>query len=238
MDRELWINGSFTLIDPLPQWYCPTCKKYLLKGEKDEFHFVETIESKNIRKIKGWEEREIFDTRYRFTGTLKCSNPSCKDVVIFSGTGSMTYAPKKDKSGAVYTVEAPYFVPQYFNPPLYLFEINKDCPEKIATAIYDSFGLYWYDESSCANKIRIVVEIIMNQQRVRKTSEKKGKRLNLHQRIEFFERKKPDIAKHLFAIKFIGNDGSHMGKITTDDLIDAYTLLEYSINNLYGNEVK
>jgi hypothetical protein len=40
------------------------------------------------------------------------------------------------------------------------------------------------------------------------------------------------------AIKWIGNKGSHLGGIEKNDLLDAYELLEYSLNKLYNDPSK
>jgi len=50
---------------------------------------------------------------------------------------------------------------------------------------------------------------------------------------------KPDIADFLLAIKWIGNTGSHTGKLERIDVLEAYELLELSLNKLYDDtEIK
>jgi len=82
--------------------------------------------------------------------------------------------------------------------------------------------------------------MLMTDQGVKRFVNNKGKRnsLNLHSRLELFKKNQPQIADHLLAIKWIGNSGSHIGKIEKVDILDAFELLEYSLNKLYDNSEK
>ena len=44
------------------------------------------------------------------------------------------------------------------------------------------------------------------------------------------------IGNQLMAIKWIGNDGSHYKKITKEDILDAFKILEYCLNKIYVKE--
>ena len=60
----------------------------------------------------------------------------------------------------------------------------------------------------------------MNDRGIVKTkASKKGKRqkLTLHERINYFGRKYPDLKTILIATKWIGNAGSHVGDISKED---------------------
>lgn len=78
----------------------------------------------------------------------------------------------------------------------------------------------------------------MNQQKVKKTYIQKGKRrrFTLHQRIEEFKLVKFEIANFLLAIKWIGNSGSHIGKLESKDILVAYELLEHTLNKLFDDK--
>ena len=82
----------------------------------------------------------------------------------------------------------------------------------------------------------------MNYYKVKKTTiDKKGKRrgLSLHARIEEFRRKFPNEADMLMAIKWIGNSGSHASeKLTKDDTLDGFEILEHVIHKLFETETK
>ncbi len=238
MKIKIWLKDSFSK-NSIPDWTCPSCSHGLLKIEKEHFHFEETKQSKSWHNHDEWEPEFI---QYRFHGTLKCKN--CDDFVSFLGTGGLEHIR--------YYIEFPpehverydeVFSPKYFHPPLNIFEINEKTPQDIEQEIVDSFGLFWNDLPSCANKIRTSLEMLMNQQKVQKTFMKGGKRirLTLHKRIEAFKITKPEIADFLLAIKWIGNSGSHIGRLEKVDVLDAYELLEHSLNKVFDdkeNELK
>lgn len=233
MNVNTWLKSTFSK-KSTPNWECPSCSKGLLKIKSDEFHFEETRESLGWHDRNDWEPEYI---RYRFHGTLKCSE--CQDFISFSGLGNVEYYHFYDEYRMDY-VEGykDVFYPEYFNPPLNLFKIHQECPWEIRSEIRDSFNLFWFDLPSCANKIRTSLEMLMNYQKVPKTFLQNGKRkkLTLHKRIERFKNKKPEIADYLLAIKWIGNIGSHIGELEKIDILETYQLLEYSLNKLYDND--
>ncbi len=104
--------------------------------------------------------------------------------------------------------------------PVEIVKINKfiDC-------LRTSFGLYWFDESACANKIRTSVEILKHA--IGATQ--------LEKRPSFKE-----INKLLESLLEIGNNGSHTtGKdITQADLLDAYDVLNSILYEYYGEHDK
>jgi len=78
----------------------------------------------------------------------------------------------------------------------------------------------------------------MDEQSINKTIIVRHKRriLSLHERIELFKLRFPEIGNSLLAIKWIGNSGSHYDTLTQDDVLDAYTLLDFSLSKLYNNQ--
>jgi hypothetical protein len=225
MDRNLWSKSHF-VVGHLPQWICPNCHRGWLEFDKNKFKRTETVASKESRKDEYWTPEWI---EYIFTGILKCSNKNCRELIAFSGTGEVSQVSENEWDDA--------FKPEYFAPTLHLFKIPDECPSEIKKEIISAFSLFWIDSQSCANKIRIAIEAILNDQRAKKYStSKKRTPLNLHQRIESFKTKQPLIASRLLALKWIGNVGSHIGYISKFHLIDAFELLEDSIEKLYDKK--
>jgi hypothetical protein len=237
METTLWLRESF-LIGSTPDWICPTCYKGILTLDPKEFHFNETEESIRDHRHEDFDPEWI---RYRFVGYLRCANPKCKELVTFLGRGNVEIHTYLDGDDSYSSEFDDIFVANYFSPPLRLFKIHEKCTTEISNQIVDAFALYWCDTSACANKIRIALEMIMNDHSVkRKYVSDKGKRkdVSLHSRIEVFGKKFPELKDHLIAIKWIGNSGSHVGKLERVDLIDAFSLLEHCIDNLYGKRDK
>lgn len=238
MESHLWLKESFS-VNLIPDWPCPTCGKALLNIDKDQFNYSETPDSARSHTHEDWDPELI---SYRFTGNLRCSNQKCMEIVTFIGTGGIELNTYNDYRGIGETKWEEYFIPKYFVPALHLFRISKKCPVEVAAQIVDAFNLYWSDASACSNKIRIALEMIMDDQGIKKTrinqKTKERKPLPLHGRIDLFGKKFPLIKDHLLAIKWIGNSGSHVGKLERIDLIDAFILLEYSVEKLYDDKEK
>ncbi|MPR33649.1 DUF4145 domain-containing protein [Cytophagaceae bacterium SJW1-29] len=171
-----------------------------------------------------------------FSGVLNCK--SCHEFVAISGTGTIEDFEYYDQFTGEYDRERfEIFTPAFFYPPLPIFKIPEKCPPLIKDEIILSFALFWVDLSSCANKIRTAIEILLTQEKVKRSviKNKKRRRLNLHDRIVEYQKKNSQIAEYLLAIKWIGNTGSHVGTLSQTDILDAYELLDFSLRKLYDN---
>jgi len=68
-----------------------------------------------------------------------------------------------------------------------------------------------------------------------------GKRriINLHQRIDLLPAKYDELKDMLMAVKWLGNAGSHQGgELTTDDVMDAYEIIEHVLSEVYEEKTK
>ena len=233
--RTIWKN-QFTA-DRIPAWTCPSCHKGILVGDKNCIKPIEDVNSINAHSHDQWEPNWITGS---FGGVLKCNNPNCCEKVVFIGKMHVEENRNFDEEmGEWDFTDVENFTAIAFCPPLHLFPVHKDLPKKIAYEIVESFKLYWMDVSSCANKIRIVVELIMDEHKVAKTFINKTKRkgYSLHQRIELFKGKMRDEAELLMAIKWIGNSGSHVNEsLTKDDILDAYEILDHVTVKLFEKD--
>ncbi|MBK6965344.1 MAG: DUF4145 domain-containing protein [Bacteroidales bacterium] len=133
-----------------------------------------------------------------------------------------------------------FYSPKYFYPSLNIIPVFPFYPYKLSKELNNSFSHFFSDLTSCANKIRICVEVLMDEKGINKTEIVKNKRryISLHRRIELFKLRFPEVGESLSAIKWIGNSGSHHDKLTKDDILDAYTLLDFGIRKLYNNPEK
>lgn len=233
--RTIWKNW-FTKGN-IPSWACPSCSYGVLIANEGDIKMFESLSSQNARLDDGWDPEWVWG---QFTGTLKCDNEKCGETVVVSGNmhvqGDHEYDEQFEGYNFVY-VES--LQPKIFMPSLNIFQIHKDVPEEICEAIKESFKLFWIDSSSCGNKIRTVVELIMDEQKIVKTYVDRGKRkgYSLHKRIELFKAVKPEEADLLMAIKWIGNSGSHVNdELNKDDTLDAYEILEHVTTKLYEKD--
>jgi hypothetical protein len=234
MELNIWTKRHFTEKSNI-EWPCPNCGSKSLEIVPEKFNSEETATSKRIRsESEDWEPDWI---RLIFSGQLSCKN--CSETVYFTGKGSPEHS-------GYYNYEEDYFdetwentyTPTFFQPAIHIFSIPERCSNELKTEILNSFKLFWCDLASCANRIRVALEILMNEQGVKKYEIKNAKRipLTLHKRIELYNH--PEIKDLLLAIKWIGNSGSHNHNLETIDIVEAYRLLEFSLNKLYNDETK
>jgi len=215
----------------LPRWKCPNCENPSLI-----YLEVESLESTNSisfrKELYKRHSSEWYPDMIRwygtFIGVLKCK--ICLGQVAISGYKKIDW--DYEKYSPIETL-----TPTYFNPPIHIFDINGEVPNSVRTEIVNAFKLYWLDQDACANKIRRVVEAIMDDKVV-------IEKHRLDQRIKEFEKTNSEkianlekIVKYLHANRVIGNDGSHHGKpLTKEIVLDGFELLMSVINDLYGKD--
>lgn len=215
-NRQIWLKWE-------TRKPCPICEIGLLIPNTDEKLLKETEYSKKKNSDGEWH-----DSDYIFSIHLTCSE--CSETVAVSGYMSEENYPINEEIGLQKCI-----TPVVFYPAPKIIETPKSCPNSVTKILNNSFGLYWLDLGSCANKIRIAIEVLMDEQQIPKTSTNGKKEFTLHQRLEKFEMEKPEVSKYLMAIKWIGNAGSHFFDITNEDVLDAYELLEFSLDKLYND---
>ncbi len=214
-NRKIWL--SWKVRKP-----CPTCDIGTLNiPNKDKILQSETAESLEMNSYGGH-----YHSDYVFSMHLKCNN--CGEIVVASGLKSEENYPSDEEVGIQRSITAMSFI-----PPPKIIEIPKSCPNSVKKILNDSFGLYWMDISSCANKIRIGIEVLLNELGVKQT--KGNTTLTLHKRLKEFEKSEPKIAGFLLSIKWIGNAGSHFSNINKDDVLNAYELLEFALDKIYDD---
>jgi hypothetical protein len=169
----------------------------------------------------------------QFTALFECDSDACREVI--AAAGRVTLEGEYDHDGeVVFTV---YHHPTYLQPSPLLFTIPANTPAPIRDQIVKASDLFWSEPGSAVNAIRSAIELMLNDRGIKRFGQKKsGGRslLSLHNRITIFQNKLPRLAPLLLAAKWIGNEGSHNGEITRDDVFDAADLLEYVLEEVYA----
>ena len=214
----------------LPPWECPTCGKGHLIAINDKEAFEETGSSKRGRRHEVWDPDWIEE---RFSMLLKCNFANCGDVVSVSGNASFEEEPSQDEDGVwqqdyVRCLEVLSILPA----PLPIRPIGKT-PESVKEPLRMAGQLLWQSPEGAANHIRQAVEHLMDHQKVRKRAQSGGKKLTLHARLLEFEKKDSRNGPILRAIKWIGNDGSHQGGVSREEVLDAFDMMELALTNLF-----
>lgn len=224
-----------------PQWLCPTCRMGILRGVKESFHYKESTRSKNAREDPNgdWEPDWM---EYTYACTLACTNPQCEETISSVGTGSVDYDIDYDESTGEPVGQNfyDYFQPKFFWPHLRIFDIPKNTPKAIKAEIERSFELFFASPSSSAGHVRIALEKILDHLKIKRNEIKKKKRvfINLHRRILLLPSSQNELKELFFAIKWLGNTGSHAADITMDDVMDAYDILEVALHEIFEKRTK
>lgn len=230
-----YFNDFFSK-DNIPEWLCPICSHGHLRLPSDKSIRVDETEASKKNSAEDYWDLDKFEGK--FIAILKCSNKECSEFTYSTGNVIDSFEPNDEGQ----TELIRFVEPRFFYPTIKLFELIKDYPDEIKNKLLDAFKLFWVDKESCANKIRVVIELIMNDRSIKKTdTNKKGKRRNLtlHERIVIFGSKFNKLSSKMLAVKWIGNVGSHNNAgLKSSDLIDGFDLLESCLVELYSQEQK
>jgi hypothetical protein len=240
--------------DEVPHWTCPHCDVVTLILRKDQLKVIETGDSLRNQNDDNWSPDW---NEGIFVAKLQCPNPHCEEPIYFSGNAALDYAyhddPPRGEDIPIggFPVYKWFLNIKYFSKSIKLFPLHKYYPKKVTEMLNKAFGLLWSDSASCANKIRSVVELILDNLKVKKNGKSKmnaagkSKRvpMTLSNRITTLRQDKPKFSAacdKLDAVRWIGNTGSHGDdeKLERDDLLEAFDFLESAIDIIYNPHPK
>lgn len=221
MNEELW-RKEFSVDDFSPPFPCPRCSSNL-QLRRDTLKVLETGYSKAARSTPDWEPD--WSTQ-RFVCFLECGNNSCNEVIAVSGeTGTQEeFIEEVNTWGMVSTL-----LPKSLFPAPPMITVSKKLSNVTSAHLWAAFGLFWSDEASAANRLRVTVESLLDDLNIPKTtinSKKKRVPLSLASRIDKLEAKKSGHKDALDALRWIGNHASHSGMTSTEVLLAGFELFE------------
>lgn len=166
------------------------------------------------------------------SGTLVCTNPSCKNQHLVSGE----WKELVDFDEAAWRdVYVDHILVKLIAPTLPIIAIPPATPAKVTAAIHAASDVIWLNPSAAANQLRQAIEEILNHKKVRRTPVKKGGKpyLTTHQRISLYRGTNKDVADTLEAVKWIGNSGSHESTLTIAGVLEGADILADALHKLY-----
>lgn len=222
---------------------CPFCNNGNLELLKENIIIHEYENSKKNHTNPDFEPSWISSS---CAGILICNNNSCREHICFCGSSSLDdFEVEEPKAPDGYAYMSRHVInPMLVFPSPHFIKINSKYPDQVISYLKEAFNLYWLDKMSCANKLRIVVEAILDYFSIPKifiTRTKEHKELSTHKRLLQFQSrpKYSEAADYLLAIKWIGNLGSHSGEFNEIILSEAFEIIEKALDLLFiGSDKK
>ena len=148
----------------IPEWPCPACSNGILTSSEKLFRLIQSSASK--REEVDMENQAGYRFNYgSFMGVLHCNKPSCQESILLVGTYQLDddfvgY----DEYGHQDVRITEFLKPTVLQPNVPLFRLHHEVPAPIRAAFDKSFEQFWLDSDACGNKLRIVVELLMDDQ--------------------------------------------------------------------------
>lgn len=215
-DRDLW-KESFLEAD-FPPFPCPHCRRGNLLLKKETMQKLLPGYWVEARKHDAWApDWDVL----RFSCLLMCTVPSCGEIVAMGGdiTRSM-------QAGDDHLEWPEWYAPKFMYPGAPLAAIPEDTPSEVEEALKSSFSLFWGDAASCAAKLRLSVERILDHLGIPSG--------NLASRIEGLKTSHPDHAEVFDALRHVGNVGAHKGQVGREEILDAYEIYQDRLADIFG----
>lgn len=233
IDRAIW-NAEFTRNGSVP-WACPSCQASRLRVVTSTLFDGQTRESKDGMQTLAAEPEWIDG---RFSCLMDC--PHCGGEIAVAGKYRVQddryLDPVEGESGDYEN----YYRPLFFTESPRIIMLPDKTPDGVTDELLLAFRLFWSDPWGCANHIRSAVEELLTAQRIPQTNGRTAKTggrrfLTLAARIDRYRQKRPDLAEALDAIRWLGNAGSHADRITSDDVLDGFAIIEHVLDALYSH---
>lgn len=235
INKHLW-RSQFS-DKAVPKYPCPKCGKGKLVWNKEKYANLEPAYSKRDHDEEGWDPDWISS---RFVGFSICDMTFCGEIVAISGSSSVDHEYGWDDAEGTHTDEwVTMLRPSSMTPTPHLFPLPKSIPDPIRKDIVLAFSLYWTDLSASTSRLRTSLEMVLDDQKVPRKTDKpnpKGKGLlNLEQRIMKFAEAAgdEDAAASMDALRVVGNLGTHGESVKEQDYFDLLDLYEHALLEIY-----
>lgn len=179
-----------------PNYPCPHCVSGSLRLRDSSVQRVEPNHSKSVR---------LSDSA--FICILECS--------LCEGSAAVVGYIRKDD----------FLVPKGIYPAPPIIRIPGAAPRSVVAELDAAFALFWVDLSSCANKIRVSLERLLDAHKV-----PDGLLIN---RIRAAEKNDKLQTEVFHALREVGNVGSHGGGARREVVLGAFEIYEAQLRKLY-----
>lgn len=167
-------------------------------------------------------------------GECKCNNSDCQECTHFLASYSTGFDDSEE------TIVYPQmFVINYFFPSIPFLRVPDKTPAPVKKLLNRSFAPAFMDCSASGNLLRSSIEAILTDRRVPRfvTSNRRRRRLTLHDRIHKLPVSLATHKDRLLAAKWIGNTASH-DELSVSGLRVGYSIVEGLLEELYGTRTQ
>jgi len=172
----------------------------------------------------------------RFSFLSKCDRASCEEIAFVSGVGTVDQRYDENFETEYYDS----FEIRSFSPAPKIINVPNGTPPEVEKLLKKSFVLFWVDISAASNALRASLEALLNELGIPKDQKIKGKtkKLSLHARIENWAKKEKDNAELCFALKEVGNLGSHGEKVLEKHYLGSLEIFSHILVQLFENHAE
>ncbi|MEX3007307.1 DUF4145 domain-containing protein [Hoeflea sp. TYP-13] len=216
------------------EYPCPECNIGFLVPDRSTFKKIEPPYSESAHGHEAWDPGWI---TFRFTVTCVCNKKDCGEVAFVSGKGGVDQRYGYDRHPEYYE----HFTIQSFFPSPRLCYIPPETPSEVENLLERSFALYWVEASAAANSLRASLEALLDELNV-PTHErnKRGEtvRMSLHRRLDVWADTNKDHADLCYALKEVGNLGSHGDVVKPKHYFGSLEIYSYVLKELFENNAQ
>lgn len=219
---------------PYAKYPCPTCKSGALVPDNSSFTVTEPQFSESGHRHYDWEPHWVVQ---RFTFSCVCDRKSCGEIAYVSGSGGLDQRYDEKFQSEYYSS----FRIRSFFPAPEIIRIPNGVSNKVSSLLQKSFELYWVDVSAAANALRASLEALLDELKVprtQKNNHEKTIHLALHQRLEIWSKTEKQFAELCFALKEVGNLGSHGETVREKHYFGAMEIYSHVLIQLFENDAK
>lgn len=218
---------------PWPRPACPSCQIGYIgfsAPAEDEGH-----DSASAHSHIAFEPEWISGT---FVIRGQCENPDCQQAVHGTGDYRVDYSQKSSDGEFEYqgSSYSSYYTITHLHPPMLMMPIPKSAPDEVRDGVLRASRVLFADPGLASTALRATVERFLTAEGISATGSA-GQFRNAHERIKEWrdaDASRPQVADLLFAVKWLGNAGTHEDSdLTTIEVLDGARVLDEAFHRLF-----
>ena len=205
----------------------------VLPAPTTEFHF-ELKEPYEYRSNPNWEPEWLSGI---FAVKMGCSNSKCSEKFLAAGFWRYVQADRNSSNGPDFDrlLKLDYALPSF---PI-TDKLPVSAPTRIVERIHEASAVMWHDPNSASNILRVLIEELLDDQTISRTSSRRNGRqgsLSLDKRIELFAHQHASSSNFLMAAKWTGNVGSHSRQLEVKHALQQARMISEALWLIYDDQ--